>query len=321
MKPPRRSPDKPRDAVLACLLPAPEALRAAIEAWLAEDIGRGDLTTEIMIPPGATAEFAMVARHDMVVCGVGLAAEVFRQHVPGCTVEIARPDGARARKGETIARVAGPARGLLTAERTALNLLQFLTGIATLTAAYAERVKGTGATLVDTRKTLPGFRMLSKYATAVGGARNHRLALDDGVIIKDNHIAVHGSIAAAVARARAATPSLTKIEVECDTLEQVHEAVRAGADVIMLDNMDAAAMRRAVTIVDGRAELEASGGITLETVREKAATGVDYISVGRITHSAPAADIGLDVVIAGPATLRTRRPAPRTRGAQPRRRR
>ncbi len=281
----------------AYLLPAPEALSDMIAGWLAEDIGRGDLTTEIMIPADASARFALVARHEMVVCGIGIAAAIFRQHVPDCAFETLLPDGARAAKGDVLARVAGPARGLLTAERTALNLVQMLTGMATLTAAYAERIAGTGAALVDTRKTVPGFRLLSKYATAVGGARNHRLALDDGVIIKDNHIAVHGSIAAAVARARAVTPALTKIEVECDTLDQVREAADAGADVIMLDNMDAATMREAVAIVAGRAELEASGGITLDTVREKAATGVDTISVGRITHSAPSADIGLDVAI------------------------
>ncbi len=279
------------------LLPAPAALDAMIDAWLAEDIGRGDLTTEIMIPADARASFALVARHPMVVCGIGIAAAVFRRHVPDCRVEIRMADGTRAKKGDILARVSGPARGLLTAERTALNLVQFLTGMATLTAAYADQVAGTGAVLVDTRKTVPGFRMLSKYATAVGGARNHRLGLDDGVIIKDNHIAVHGSISAAVGRARAVTPALTKIEVECDTLAQVREAAAAGADVIMLDNMDAPAMKKAVAIVAGRAELEASGGITLETVREKAGTGVDTISVGRITHSAPSADIGLDVAI------------------------
>jgi len=307
--------------VPASLLPAPDELHRLIDSWLAEDIGRGDLTTDIMIPPAATAEFRLNARHDLVVCGIGLAAEVFRRHVPGAVVEILRSDGARVRRGEAIARVIGPARGLLTAERTALNLLQFLSGIATLTAAFADRIAGTGATLVDTRKTVPGFRMLSKYATAVGGARNHRLALDDGVIIKDNHIAVHGSIAAAVARARAATPSLTKIEVECDRIDQVREAVRAGADVIMLDNMDAATMRRAVALVAGRAETEASGGITLETARDKAASGVDYISIGRITHSAPAADIGLDVAIGPAPALRARRPAPRSKpGARSRRR-
>jgi nicotinate-nucleotide pyrophosphorylase (carboxylating) len=292
-----RRPDKTPRPVPEMLLPAPEALHAMIAAWLAEDIGRADLTTEIMIPRDARASFALVARHQMVVCGIGLAAAVFRQHVPDCTIEILLSDGARAKKGDVLARVTGPARGLLTAERTALNLVQFLTGMATLTAAYADRVSGTGAVLVDTRKTVPGFRMLSKYATAVGGARNHRLGLDDGVIVKDNHIAVHGSITAALARARAETPALTKIEVECDTLAQVREAAGAGADVIMLDNMDAATMREAVAIVAGRAEIEASGGITLETVREKAETGVDTISVGRITHSAPSADIGLDVAI------------------------
>ena len=156
---------------------------------------------------------------------------------------------------------------------------------------------GTGATLIDTRKTVPGYRALSKYATCVGGARNHRIRLDDGMLVKDNHIAVCGGVAPAVARARALTPSLTKIEVECDTLEQVREAADAGADVILLDNMDAAAMRQAVGMVGGRVELEASGGITLETIREKAESGVDYISVGRMTQSAPAADIGLDVSI------------------------
>jgi nicotinate-nucleotide pyrophosphorylase (carboxylating) len=184
---------------------------------------------------------------------------------------------------------------LLTAERTALNLLQLMTGIATRTAEYADLVAGTGATLIDTRKTIPGYRTLSKYATVVGGARNHRIRLDDGMLIKDNHIAVCGGIGPALARAKALTPSLTKIEIECDTLDQVREAAEAGADVIMLDNMDAAMMREAVAIVAGRSELEASGGISLETIRDKAQSGVDYISVGRMTQSAPAADIGLDV--------------------------
>jgi nicotinate-nucleotide pyrophosphorylase (carboxylating) len=230
-----------------------------------------------------------------VVCGIDLAAEVFRRHVPECTVEILTRDGVRAAPGAALARVEGPARGLLTAERTALNLLQLMTGIATLTAEYADLVAGTGATLIDTRKTIPGYRALSKYATVVGGARNHRIRLDDGMLIKDNHIAVCGGIAPALARAKALTPSLTKIEIECDTLDQVAEAADAGADVILLDNMAAAMMREAVAIVAGRAELEASGGITLETIRDKALSGVDYISVGRMTQSAPAADIGLDV--------------------------
>ena len=194
-------------------------------------------------------------------------------------------------------RVTGPARGLLTAERTAINLAQFLTGISTLTAQYVDLVAGTGAVLIETRKTIPGYRALSKYATCVGGARNHRIRLDDGIIIKDNHIAIHGSISQAIRQAKALTPSLTKIEVEADTLEQVREAADAGCDVIMLDNMSAEMMRDAVEIANGRCEMEASGGINLETVRDKALSGVDYISVGRITHSAPAADIGLDVSI------------------------
>lgn len=279
------------------MLPPREELHRMIDGWLKEDIGRLDITTEYLIPADAKAEFVVNTRHDVVVCGIDVAAAVFRHHVPDCAVEILTPDGTRAKRGATLARVTGPARGLLTAERTALNLLQLLTGIATLTATYADKVKGTGATLIDTRKTIPGYRILSKYATCVGGARNHRIRLDDGILIKDNHIAVCGGIGATVARAKALTPSLTKIEVECDSLEQVREAAEAGADVILFDNMDAETMREAVKIVAGRSETEASGGITLETIRAKAESGVDYISVGRMTQSAPAADIGLDVNI------------------------
>lgn len=286
----------PRPALRA-LLPPQDELYRIFRAWLAEDIGHADLTTEIMIPEDATAEFTLNTRHDIVVCGIDLACEIFRCHVPDCRTKVLTPDGTHAPTGTVLAEVSGPARGLLTAERTALNLLQLLTGIATLTAAYAREVDGTGATLIDTRKTLPGFRALSKYATSVGGARNHRMRLDDGVLIKDNHIAVHGNITAALARARALTPSLTKIEVECDSLEQVTEAAEAGADVILFDNMDAETMKKAVAIVAGRCETEASGGVTLETARQKASSGVDYISVGRMTQSAPAADIGLDVRI------------------------
>ncbi len=289
--------DRPDDLDMRSMLPPADELRRMIDGWLAEDIGRLDITTEFLIPADARAEFVINTRHEIVVCGIDLAAAVFRHHVPDCEVDILTPDGARVQAGAALARVRGPARGLLTAERTALNLLQLLTGISTLTAQYAALVEGSGATLIDTRKTIPGYRTLSKYATCVGGARNHRIRLDDGVLVKDNHIAVCGGIAPAMARARALTPSLTKIEVECDTLEQVAEAADAGADVILLDNMEAATMREAAKIVAGRAELEASGGITLETIGEKARSGVDYISVGRMTQSAPAADIGLDVSI------------------------
>lgn len=293
--PTRRTQSRPKNINAKAVLPPRDDIIAMIDGWLREDIGRGDMTTQFMIPPGTRAEFALNTRHDIVVCGIDLAAEVFRHHVPDCSFRILAPDGTRAKKGQVLARVKGPAHGLLEAERTALNALQFLTGIATLTAKYADLVAGTGAQLIDTRKTLPGYRMLSKYAAIIGGARNHRIRLDDGIILKDNHIAVCGSIRKAVARARALCPSLTKIEVECDRLDQVKEAMDAGADVIMLDNMDVATMTKAVRMVDGRAELEASGGITLETIRAKALTGVDYISVGRMTQSAPAADIGLDV--------------------------
>ena len=288
---------RPENLDMRALLPPVEERQRLIAQWLAEDIGRGDITTDFLIPAGAKARFVMNTRDDVVVCGIDLALEVFRHHVPECGAEVLTPDGTRAAPGAALARVEGPARGLLTAERTALNLLQLLTGIATLTAKYARLVEGTGATLIDTRKTIPGFRALSKYASCVGGARNHRIRLDDGLLLKDNHIAVCGSIARAVARAKALTPSLTKIEIECDTLEQVAESAAAGADVILLDNMDADTMREAVGIVAGRAECEASGGITLETIREKARSGVDFISVGRMTQSAPAADIGLDISI------------------------
>jgi nicotinate-nucleotide pyrophosphorylase (carboxylating) len=206
-------------------------------------------------------------------------------------------DGERVKAGAAMGRVEGPARGLLAVERTALNFLQHLSGIATLTAQYAERVVGTRAVLIDTRKTIPGLRALEKHAAHLGGARNHRLRLDDGVLIKDNHISVCGSLTAAVERARAGAPVLTKIEVECDTLEQVREAIEAGADMILLDNMGLEDMRQAVALSGGRIPLEASGGVRLENIRAIAETGVDFISVGRITQSAPAVDIGLDAVI------------------------
>ena len=286
---------RPDNLDMRSMLPSKDVLHEMIDGWLAEDIGRLDITTEFLIPADTRARFVLNTRDDAVICGIGVAAEVFRRHVPECEVEILTPDGTRAESGASLATVEGPARGLLTSERTALNLLQLLTGIATRTAEFAELVAGTGATLIDTRKTIPGYRILSKYATVVGGARNHRIRLDDGMLIKDNHIAVCGGIGAALDRAKSLTPTLIKIEVECDTIDQVSEAADAGADVILLDNMDADLMREAVAIVDGRSESEASGGITLETVREKAQSGVDYISVGRMTQSAPAADIGLDI--------------------------
>ena len=235
----------------------------------------------------------MAARQDMVAAGLPVVREVFRRLAPAAALGVETSDGSPIGAGTVMMRIEGPARGLLSGERVALNFVQVLSGIATLTRAYVQRIAGTGTVLLDTRKTVPGLRALSKYATALGGARNHRLRLDDGVLIKDNHIAVCGGVEQAVARARAA--GLTAIEVECDTLAQVTEALGAGAGRILLDNMTPDALRRAVTLAGGRVPLEASGGVTLDTIRAIAETGVDYVSVGAITHSAPAVDVGIDL--------------------------
>lgn len=272
----------------------PFILDEAIGHLLAEDIGRADLTSMLLLDAGLEARFALVAREPMVVAGLDVAAAVFRRYDGTTAIETFAHDGTPVGRGSVLGRVSGRARSILTAERLALNLLQRMSGIATETARYVAAIEGTGATLVDTRKTTPGLRMFEKHAVVCGGGRNHRLGLDDGVLIKDNHIAVCGGIAAAVARARAGAPLLTKIEVECDRLDQVEEALAAGADVIMLDNMDLETMRSAVALAGGRVPLEASGGVRLDTIRPIAETGVDVISVGRITQSAAAVDIGLD---------------------------
>jgi nicotinate-nucleotide pyrophosphorylase (carboxylating) len=268
-----------------------------IDEWLREDIGAFDLTSQLMIDADAVATFHMNTREPLVLAGIDVAADVFTRYEPRCQVETRAKDGARMERGAVLFTVHGPARALLTAERTSLNIVQRLSGIATETARYVDAIAGTKARLLDTRKTTPGLRMLEKHASHCGGALNHRLGLDSGVMLKDNHIAVCGSITAAVARARQAVPALTKIEVECDRLEQVHEALAAGADVIMLDNMSIPDMQQAVGFVAGRAALEASGGIRLDTIRAIAETGVDYISTSRPQQSAPAVDIGLDDAI------------------------
>lgn len=265
-----------------------------IDLWLTEDIGSCDLTVQVMIEPQEQGSFFMNAREPMIVAGIEVAAAVFQRYEPACAVEVRAKDGDKVEKGAILLHVKGPAQGILTAERTALNIIQRLSGIATETARYVALTAGTNARLIDTRKTTPGLRMLEKHAVTCGGGLNHRLGLDNGVMIKDNHIAVCGGIAPAVSRARQKLPVLTKIEVECDRLEQVWEALAAGADVIMLDNMPLDQMREAVRLVDGRVPLEASGGIRLETLRGVAETGVNYISTSRITQSAPAVDIGLD---------------------------
>lgn len=265
-----------------------------IELWLSEDIGACDLTVQLMIEPGATGRFRMNAREPMILAGIEVAARIFRRYDPTLALALRAEDGDRVEAGAILLEVEGAARSVLTAERTALNLAQRLSGIASETARYAAAIAGTKARLIDTRKTTPGLRMLEKHAVSCGGGLNHRLGLDGGVMIKDNHIAICGSITAAVERARRRLPVLTKLEVECDSLEQVEEAARAGVDVIMLDNMSVAEMSAAVRLIAGRAKVEASGGVRLETIRPIAETGVDYISTSRITQAAPAVDIGLD---------------------------
>jgi len=276
-------------------MPDPDALdiKAAVDAALAEDLGTGDITTKAVIPADTRLKLVVATRQDIVLAGLPVAVEVFRRLAPDADIALEAADGDALASGAVIARLHGPAEGLLSAERTALNFLQTLSGIATLTRAYMDRIDGTGAVLLDTRKTLPGLRSLSKYATRTGGATNHRLSLDDGVLIKDNHIAVAGSAGEATRRAKAA--GLENIEVECDTLEQVEEAIEAGADSLLLDNMPPDMLALAVERVGGRVPLEASGGVNLETIRAIAETGVDYISAGAITQSAPAVDIGLDL--------------------------
>ena len=265
-----------------------------IDLWLQEDIGACDLTAQLMLSATSTSKFRMVAREPMVIAGIDIAARVFKRYDPELTVTILVNDGQHVEKGNTLLTVSGKSRSIVTAERAALNILQHMCAIATETARYCKQLEGTMARLLDTRKTTPGLRMLEKHAVTCGGGLNHRLGLDNGVMLKDNHIAICGSIVKAVEQARSSLPALTKIEVECDTLQQVREAVEAGADVIMLDNMSLKDMRAAVSLINGAAKVEASGGINLDTIREVALTGVDYISTSKITQAARPVDIGLD---------------------------
>jgi nicotinate-nucleotide pyrophosphorylase (carboxylating) len=264
-----------------------------VYAALAEDVGAGDVTTEATVDPDASGEAVLLVKEPGVVCGLDAAEAVFRALDEDIRFVTLVDEGA-AVDGETVvARVTGLERAILTGERTALNFLGRLSGIATLTRTYVDAIAGTGAAILDTRKTTPGLRVLEKHAVACGGGRNHRLALDDGVLVKDNHLRAAGSIAAAVERLRAATP--LPIEVECDTLDQVSDALDAGADALLLDNMSPDELREAVALARGRARLEASGGITLENVREVAETGVDEISIGALTHSARSLDVSLEL--------------------------
>ena len=269
-------------------------VRDHIARFIDEDVGFGDLTADIFIEPNTRASYSVNAREGLVVAGIDVARIVFKYLVSDIEIEQHVADGDRVEAGAVLMTVSGDARGIVTAERNALNLLQHMSGIASLTARYVEQLAGTKCQLLDTRKTTPGLRMFEKHAVQCGGGRNHRLALDGGVLVKDNHIAVCGSLTAAIQRAKRRVPVLTKVEVECDRMDQVHEALAAGADMLLLDNMSLDELREAVGYVAGRIPLEASGGVNLETIRGIAETGVDFVSVGRITQSAPAVDIGLD---------------------------
>jgi nicotinate-nucleotide pyrophosphorylase (carboxylating) len=272
-----------------------DELRNIVRAALDEDEAFNDLTTIATVVSDRHARGQLVSRAEGVLCGVPLAVEAFRQLDPKVTIRVDLEDGARLRPGSSVLFLSGHARALLAAERVALNYMQRLSGIATLTARYVDAVRGTKAKILDTRKTTPGWRLLEKYAVRAGGGTNHRLNLAAAVLIKDNHLAaVDGDVGVAVRRARDLAPTGTKIEVECDRIEQVRDAVEAGADIIMLDNMTPEQMARCVELVAGRAITEASGGIRLETVRQIALAGVDWISVGALTHSAPALDLALD---------------------------
>jgi len=261
---------------------------------LSEDLGKGgDVTSAATIAAEARFTAEMNARQALVVAGIEIARAFFEKLDREVRVDIPVQDGERAEHGTTLMRLRGNARAMLTAERSALNTLQHLSGIATLTRLYVDAIEGTGAVLLDTRKTIPGLRILEKFASRMGGAQNHRMRLDDGVLIKDNHVAVCGGVAEAVRKAKDANTVLP-VQVEVDRIDQIEPALAAGADRLLLDNMDPEKLRQAVALVAKRVPLEASGGVTLETIRFLAETGVDFISVGRITQSAPAVDIGLD---------------------------
>jgi nicotinate-nucleotide pyrophosphorylase (carboxylating) len=271
------------------------SLHRLIQQALSEDIGNGDVTSEAIIPADATATAEIKAKQDLVLAGIDVAREVFYSLDPSTKFEPLAKDGDKIKSGAVLARVSGKTRVLLAGERVALNLLQHMSGIATLTAKYVERLKGTKAQILDTRKTLPGLRQLEKHAVRMGGGKNHRMGLYDMVLIKDNHIKASGSITNACERVREKFYDRFKIEIETKSLDEVREALAVKADIIMLDNMLLDMMKKAVKMISGNALVEASGNVTLETVRSIADTGVDFISSGSLTHSAPAADISMKI--------------------------
>jgi len=282
----------------ALISPLPDImLEPLVRAALLEDLGRaGDITTDAIVPAGLSARVVMAARQDGVIAGIDLARLAFRLIDPSITLEVHRPDGSRVVAGDAIATLEGSARGLLTAERVALNFLCRLSGIATATASIADSIAAYKARICCTRKTTPGLRAVEKYAVRAGGGSNHRFGLDDAVLIKDNHVAIAGGVRQAIERARAAVGHLVKIEVEVDTLGQLAEALTLPVDAVLLDNMTPAQLREAVAMIDGRAISEASGRINPQTAPAIAASGVDLISAGWITHSVAVLDIGLDSV-------------------------
>ncbi len=270
-------------------------LEPLVRMALLEDLGRaGDLTTDAIVPPGLQTTTALVARQPGVVAGLDLAALAFRLIAPDIAFEVSKPDGTRLAARDVIATVRGPGSGILTAERVALNFLCHLSGIATATAGVVDALAGSRTRVTCTRKTMPGLRAVQKYAVRAGGGSNHRFGLDDAVLIKDNHVAIAGDVRTAIERARAGIGHLVKIEVEVDTLDQLETALAVGVDAVLLDNMDVATLKRAVAMVAGRAVTEASGRITPQTAPAFAATGVDLISIGWLTHSVAVLDIGLD---------------------------
>ncbi|TDI60538.1 MAG: carboxylating nicotinate-nucleotide diphosphorylase [Alphaproteobacteria bacterium] len=274
-----------------------EQLAEFITRILAEDIGSGDVTTTATVPKGTALSVTMNAREDFVVAGIDITAAVFRRLDPEINIEILVRDGERVKKNTPLMTLKGKARAILTGERAALNILQHLSGIATLSARYVKKLDGTGTILLDTRKTTPGLRKLEKYATTCGGAENHRMGLYDAILIKDNHIAAAGGIRQAIRGAKALNagiPAGIPIETECDTLDQLKEALDEGIDLVLLDNMPLDQLRKAVTIAKGKCKIEASGRVSLKTIRAIAETGVEYISTSKITQSAPSVDIGLD---------------------------
>lgn len=281
--------------------PDPEVIFDTVNKALDEDLGRGDITSRAIVRPGLKARGSFLAKQDLVLAGLEVADAAFTSFDPYLQIESAAADGEEVKAGKVFARVTGDAQMLLAAERVALNFLQRLSGIATVTRRYVEAVAGTGAKIVDTRKTTPGLRLLEKYAVTAGGGHNHRLGLDDGVLIKDNHIAMAGGVTEAIRRAREAVGHLHKIEVEVASLDQVREALQARADILLLDNMAPEMVREAVEILkqhepnDRRTLTEASGGITLANVRAYAEAGADLISIGALTHSAPAVDISFKI--------------------------